>query len=98
MSCGDGPVDARDGDGAVGDVEDRVAGNERGGVTVRPEAEVYEVEALGKLARVLAAAAASSFSSPASRTSAPAVAGRLSLRWVRLRSGSPAGATRSSTW
>ena len=52
-------VAAGQGDAAVGDLEHRVAGHERGGVAVGAEAEVDEVEALGQRAPRSVRAAAS---------------------------------------
>ena len=83
------------------DVEHRVARDQRGGVAVGAEAEVDQVERARELARRSSAAAASrssAFDRHRPHGGRAPSAGRLASRWVRLRSGSPSGATRSSTW
>ena len=104
-------VGARQRDVAVGHVEHRVARHERGRVAVRAEAEVHEVEHGRRAGERLELAPRSARPRPGgpsgrpppawrgcSRRAARTRPSRLSRMCVRLRSGSPAGATRSSTW
>ena len=102
-------IDAGERDVGVRDVEHRISGHERGGVAVGSEAQVGEIEH-GRRAGDLPQRPAQYARSPASRSADSTgmawtcsagigqCASRLSRRWVRFRSGSPAGATRSSTW
>ena len=83
----------------VADVEHGVARDQRGGVPVGPEAEVDEVESARKLGGVARGGGVEvrrrAPASPApARTPPP---GSAAWTWVRLRSGSPSAAIRSST-
>ena len=92
-------VDAGDRDVAIRDLEDGIAGHERGGVSVRAEPEVDEVELLGKRVRVYRGGSLEILGPDGhGRTSAAPPGGRLRWSCMRLRSGSPSGAMRSSTW
>ena len=95
------------GDEPVGLAEHRVAGHERRGVTVVAEAEVHDVEhAAGVVAEACARRGGPRRPGSGSSTGIGCQrrfgieARPMKLDWmcVALRSGSPSGATRSSTW
>ena len=89
----------RRGHPAIVDVEHRVARDQRRGVAVGPEAEMDEVEALGKLGLVARRRGVEVGVEHRHRPDAlERRGGSAAWIWVRLRSGSPSGATRSSTW
>ena len=88
----------RHGDESVDDVEHRVAGDEGRGVAVVPEAEMDESNRSATLPRTRRLLPPGRRCSTGIGTTFAGAPARLERSWMRLRSGSAAGAIRSSTW